>query len=71
MPFVHDHFLNLLDPYTEGLDRRVKDGRRGGGVGAYTWFRWVLVTKGFEDVFVFKVLSLEIRSDKAARLKEC
>jgi hypothetical protein len=30
MPFVHDHFLNLLDPYTEGLDRRVKDGRRRG-----------------------------------------
>jgi hypothetical protein len=55
MPFVHDHFLNLLDTHTEGLDRRVKDGRRGGGVGADTWFRWVLVTKGFEDVFMFKV----------------
>jgi hypothetical protein len=39
-------------------------GGGGGGVGVDTWFRWVLVTKDFEDVFVFKVLSLEIRSDK-------
>jgi len=33
-------------------------GGGGGGVGAYSWFRWVLVTKGFEDIFLFKVLSL-------------
>jgi hypothetical protein len=32
VPFVYDHFLNLLDTNTKGLDRRVKDGRRGGGV---------------------------------------
>jgi len=36
MPFVHDRFLNLLDPYTEGLDRRVNDGRRGGGESELT-----------------------------------
>jgi hypothetical protein len=72
MPFVHDHFLNHLDidTHTEGLDRRVRDGRRGGRVDAVTWMWRVLETKSFDDVFMFKVLGLEIRSNKASRLKE-
>jgi hypothetical protein len=32
--------------------------------------RRVLETKVFGDVFMFKVLGLEIRSNEAARLKE-